>query len=61
MAIGELADYARFLVDLSPRLAVLLPERPYADLEHLLTSQKIAAVWKSALGNFEDNSGGRFS
>lgn len=61
MAIGELADYARFLVALAPRLAVLLPERPSADLEKLLSNQKIAIVWKSGSGNFEDNSGGQFS
>jgi len=61
MAIGERADYSRFLTRLSPRLAVLLPERPSPDLEHLLTGQKIGVVWKSSRGNFEDNSGGQFS
>jgi hypothetical protein len=44
MAIGQLADYGRF-VDGRPHLAVLLPEQPRADLLKLLQSQEIAAIW----------------
>jgi hypothetical protein len=49
MAIGQLADYARF-VGGSPTQAVLVPEQPRADLVDLLTSQGIAVVWPTADG-----------
>ncbi len=55
MAIGELADYAQFM----PRrtqLAVLPPARPSADLEQLLRSQGIYAIWQSEPAKFADNS-----
>jgi hypothetical protein len=45
MAIGQLLDYRRFLTP-SPRLAVLLPSRPRADLEELLHSAGVALVWR---------------
>jgi hypothetical protein len=57
MAIGQLADYARFAPS-GIRRAVLLNERPRPDLEQLLESQGIAAVWRTEDG-FTDNVGGR--
>ena len=60
MAIGQLADYVRF-VGSTPRLAVLLPTRPRADLEELLRTQSIAAVWQDNDRNFTDNSDGQFT
>jgi hypothetical protein len=59
MGIGQLADYGRFAPPGAAR-AVLLPDRPRADLEELLSSQGIACVWVSETG-FSDNAGGRFS
>lgn len=59
MAIGQLTDYGRF-VDPPPALAVLLPQRPRADLEQLLASTGIAAIWPANSGGFEDNAGGTF-
>lgn len=57
MAIGQLADYVRFAPD-GVRRAVLLRERPRPDLENLLRSQDVIAVWRSADGGFRDNSAG---
>ena len=57
MAIGELADYVRFFPR-RPRLAVLLPARPSADLEQLLRSQGIYTIWQSEPAKFSDNSPG---
>jgi hypothetical protein len=45
MAIGQLLDYRRFLTP-SPRVAVLLPSRPRADLEELVRSADVALVWR---------------
>ena len=59
MAIGQLADYGRFEKS-NPAPGVLLPRRPRPDLEQLLSSQKIAVVWKVGK-RFVDNAGGRFS
>ena len=59
MAIGQLADYGRF-IDPPPSRAILLPDRPRADLEELLSSQGIAAIWRTEDG-FEDNADGAFS
>jgi hypothetical protein len=59
MAIGQLADYERFTPPDTAR-AVLLPDRPRADLEELLSSEGIACVWVTDTG-FSDNAGGRFS
>jgi hypothetical protein len=39
----------------------LFPARPRKDLEALLLSQGIHAVWQAAEGNFEDNRSGEFS
>jgi len=58
MAVGQLFDYRRF-VDPSPACAVLLPDRPRPDVEELLTSVGIFAVWKDG-ALFVDNAGGRF-
>jgi hypothetical protein len=44
MAIGQLADYARF-VDPAPNVAILVPEEPRGDLLALAKSQGIAIVW----------------
>lgn len=52
MAIGQLADYARFAP--GAKCAVLLTG---PDLEVLLQGQGIAAVWRTITG-FEDNLGG---
>lgn len=59
MIIGQLADYSRFLP--SCRKGALLPERPRPDLEALLGTQDIAAIWPTAPGLFEDNGDGQFS
>jgi hypothetical protein len=59
MAIGQLYDYRRFL-NPSPACAVLLPAKPRPDVEALLTSAGIAAVWKSG-DSFADNADGRFA
>ena len=59
MAIGQLADYRRF-VEPAPRIAVLLPERPRADLEDLLLSQGISCVWPVGR-SFADNADGAFT
>ena len=58
MAIGQLADYSRFITP-APSLAILLPDRPRPDLEQLLKSQGIDAVWAHESG-FADNADGRF-
>ncbi len=45
MAIGQLLDYARF-VQPRPRLAVLVPARPRADLMELLASADVGVIWQ---------------
>jgi hypothetical protein len=58
MAIGQLADYKRFVDAGQPRhLAVLLPSKPRADLGELLTSQGIEVIYPLDEG-FEDSTGG---
>jgi hypothetical protein len=59
MAIGQVFDYRRFL-DPPPAMAVLLPRRPRLDLEALLASAGISAVWPEGNG-FADNADGRFT
>lgn len=56
MAIGQLADYARF-IDPAAR-AVLLPEEPSADLMALLRSQGIHAIWQDQPAGFRDSADG---
>jgi hypothetical protein len=58
MAIGQLADYKRFLEDGQPQhLAVLVPREPRRDLCELLLSQEIALIHPTENG-FEDSTGG---
>jgi hypothetical protein len=57
-AIGQILDYERFISP-EPRKAVLLPDRPRADLEDLLTACGIHAVWQID-GGFMDNADGAF-
>jgi hypothetical protein len=54
MAIGQLADYARFVP--TARKAILLPSRPRADLEELLRSASIDMIW-AVDGSFEATDG----
>jgi hypothetical protein len=49
MAIGQLADYSRF-VQPPPRTAVLLPSEPRADLQELLEKAGIGLVWQAGDG-----------
>jgi hypothetical protein len=49
MAIGQLADYSRF-VQPPPRTAVLLPSEPRADLQELLKKAGIGLVWQTGDG-----------
>lgn len=58
MAIGQLADYVRFIRP-RPKLAVLLPYQPSAELERLLKCQNIDTIWQTEDGRFSDNSAGR--
>jgi hypothetical protein len=58
MAIGQLADYARFVKG-SPRQAVLLQAKPHPDLLHLLRSQGIGTIWRSG-ETFQDDASGEF-
>lgn len=58
MAIGQLADYKRFVSDGSPNhVAVLLPSEPRADLCELLAFEGIDIIFKSDQG-FDDSTGG---
>jgi hypothetical protein len=43
MAIGQLADYARFVTP-TPQRVLLLPERPAADLVDLLKREHITLL-----------------
>jgi hypothetical protein len=56
MAIGQIADYRRF-VAANTTPAVLLPEEPRPDLLALLESQNIAAIWQTERG-FADSQNG---
>jgi hypothetical protein len=51
MAIGQLADYARF-VNPAPRKAILVPERPRPDLVKLAKSEGIGVIWATGAGKF---------
>jgi hypothetical protein len=55
MAIGQLADYAR-LVKPAPRKAILLPERPRADLIKLAKGEGISVIWAKGDGKFASRS-----
>jgi hypothetical protein len=56
MAIGQLADYARFIVP-PAALAVLVPVRPSRDLLALLATVRVAVVWEEG-ETFADSTGG---
>ena len=56
-AIGQLYDYQRHY-DRSPRLAVLLPERPLVSMMELFQRRRIIAVWRSRRSSFSDSAGG---
>jgi hypothetical protein len=58
MAIGQLADYKRFIDNGRPNhLAVLLPSEPRNDLCDLLSSAGIDLIYRTASG-FDDSTGG---
>jgi hypothetical protein len=58
MAIGQLADYKRFVADGAPNhLAILLPREPRPDLIDLLQSQGIELIYPAGDG-FKDSVGG---
>jgi hypothetical protein len=58
MAIGQLADYKRFIDDAQPNhLAILLPAEPRLDLYDLLTTQGVDVIYPTETG-FEDSTGG---
>jgi hypothetical protein len=59
MAIGQLADYARFL-DRDADRALLLEARPHPDRIDLLSTQGIKVIWREGSG-FADNAGGAFT
>lgn len=59
MAIGQLADYGRF-VSADAAKAVLLETRPHPDLLDLLSKQNIAVIWRQESG-FVDNARGVFT
>jgi len=53
-AVGQLFDYQRHY-DRSPRLAVLLPERPASNVIGLFEKKRIVVVWRSVSGSFRDS------
>jgi hypothetical protein len=58
MAIGQLADYRRFIDGGQPKhLAILVPAEPRKDLCDLLSSQGIDLIYATDTG-FEDSTGG---
>jgi hypothetical protein len=59
MAIGQLADYSRF-VPPSSRRAVLLPEAPRRDLADLVEAAGVATIWRDGNG-FAESAGGSLS
>ncbi len=59
MAIGQLADYARF-IDPPLDCAILLPAKPSRDLMELLSRQGVNAIWREG-PRFRDNAGGAFT
>lgn len=59
MAIGQLADYSRFLEKAPAHKAVLLPSEPRKDLSELLSIQGIDYIYPTESG-FEDSTGGAF-
>ena len=49
MAIGQLADYAR-LVEPTPVRAILVPQKPRADLLRLAKREGITVIWSDDVG-----------
>ena len=49
MAIGQLADYSRFITP-APRLTVLLPSEPRRDLRDLLAAARLDVVFPANEG-----------
>ncbi len=58
MAIGQLADYKRFVDGGAAHLAVLVPSKPRQDLLDLLEAENIRVVWPED-GAFVDTADGR--
>jgi hypothetical protein len=52
MAIGQLADYARFLSG-EPARAILLPTKPRKDLLRLAAAADVRVIWRGPDGTFE--------
>ena len=48
MAIGQIADYRRYLNN--PKAAILVPEKPRQDLLDLAAAEKIGVIWPTANG-----------
>jgi hypothetical protein len=60
MAIGQLADYRRFITP-TPTCAILVPSQPRRDLLSLLKAEDIAVVWPDGNGSFADSRGSTLS
>ena len=58
MAIGQLADYKRFVDGGDIKLAVVVPSKQCKDLLNLLGAEGIEAVWPDEDGGFTDTTGG---
>jgi hypothetical protein len=52
MAVGQLADYSRF-IDANSKKAILVPEKPRPDLLDLASRQEIDVIWPAEDGGFE--------
>lgn len=50
MAIGQLADYRRFVDGGAAEVAILTPSQPRADLLALLASQNVSVIWQEGDG-----------
>ena len=58
LAIGQLADYKRFVDDGAPKhLAVLVPSEPREDLRKLLAGEGIEVIYPEG-STFKDSTGG---
>lgn len=53
-AMGQVMDYQRYYTR-HPRLALLLPERPSDTMLDLLSSKRVATVWRSRSASFKDS------
>ena len=51
-AMGQLADYARFMPDVGACLGILIPRKPKYDLLRLLDSHAIACIYEGSDGQF---------